>query len=145
MVVLSFSLGWFAERSHGVKPGCPHAPQGLGGCHTGRPAKWGQGSDERCALSNLSVPPDSLMRMPPCIPPPPETHLLPLQRSLRGSAQSPVPQPRLPFCSSSHSEGDSDVDSELEDRVDGVKSWLSKNKGPSSKATSDDGSLKSSR
>ncbi|XP_044926208.1 unconventional myosin-XVIIIa isoform X6 [Mustela putorius furo] len=42
------------------------------------------------------------------------------------------------------SEGDSDVDSELEDRVDGVKSWLSKNKGPS-KAASDDGSLKSSR
>ena len=50
----------------------------------------------------------------------------------------------LPFCSLSHSEGDSDVDSELEDRVDGVKSWLSKNKGPS-KAASDDGSLKSSR
>lgn len=43
-----------------------------------------------------------------------------------------------------YSEGDSDVDSELEDRVDGVKSWLSKNKGPS-KAASDDGSLKSSR
>lgn len=43
-----------------------------------------------------------------------------------------------------NSEGDSDVDSELEDRVDGVKSWLSKNKGPS-KAPSDDGSLKSSR
>ncbi|XP_030101956.1 unconventional myosin-XVIIIa isoform X27 [Mus musculus] len=42
-----------------------------------------------------------------------------------------------------NSEGDSDVDSELEDRVDGVKSWLSKNKGPS-KAPSDDGSLKSS-
>ncbi|XP_050570729.1 unconventional myosin-XVIIIa isoform X1 [Cygnus atratus] len=41
-------------------------------------------------------------------------------------------------------DGDSDVDSELEDRVDGVKSWLSKNKG-SSKALSDDGSLKSSR
>ncbi|XP_044104203.1 unconventional myosin-XVIIIa isoform X9 [Neovison vison] len=41
------------------------------------------------------------------------------------------------------SEGDSDVDSELEDRVDGVKSWLSKNKGPS-KAASDDSSLKSS-
>ncbi|XP_046531695.1 unconventional myosin-XVIIIa isoform X2 [Equus quagga] len=41
-------------------------------------------------------------------------------------------------------EGESDVDSELEDRVDGVKSWLSKNKGPS-KAASDDGSLKSSR
>uniref|UniRef100_A0A8C3CIP4 Unconventional myosin-XVIIIa n=1 Tax=Cairina moschata TaxID=8855 RepID=A0A8C3CIP4_CAIMO len=40
-------------------------------------------------------------------------------------------------------DGDSDVDSELEDRVDGVKSWLSKNKG-SSKALSDDGSLKSS-
>ncbi|XP_066877743.1 unconventional myosin-XVIIIa isoform X21 [Kogia breviceps] len=43
-----------------------------------------------------------------------------------------------------NSEGDSDVDSELEDRVDGVKSWLSKTKGPS-KAASDDGSLKSSR
>lgn len=42
-----------------------------------------------------------------------------------------------------NSDGDSDVDSELEDRVDGVKSWLSKNKGPS-KAASDDGSLKSS-
>nr|XP_031324305.1 unconventional myosin-XVIIIa isoform X15 [Camelus dromedarius] len=42
-----------------------------------------------------------------------------------------------------NSEGDSDVDSELEDRVDGVKSWLSKNKGPS-KTASDDGSLKSS-
>ncbi|XP_055983960.1 unconventional myosin-XVIIIa isoform X5 [Sorex fumeus] len=41
-----------------------------------------------------------------------------------------------------NSEGDSDVDSEVEDRVDGVKSWLSKNKG-SSKATSDDGSMKS--
>uniref|UniRef100_A0A8C0GRB2 Uncharacterized protein n=2 Tax=Chelonoidis abingdonii TaxID=106734 RepID=A0A8C0GRB2_CHEAB len=42
-----------------------------------------------------------------------------------------------------NSEGDSDVDSELEDRVDGVKSWLSRNKG-SSKAVSDDGSWKSS-
>ncbi|XP_074869502.1 unconventional myosin-XVIIIa isoform X4 [Carettochelys insculpta] len=41
-------------------------------------------------------------------------------------------------------EGDSDADSELEERVDGVKSWLSRNKG-SSKAASDDGSLKSSR
>ncbi|KAM4797261.1 unconventional myosin-XVIIIa isoform 8-T8 [Rhinophrynus dorsalis] len=40
-------------------------------------------------------------------------------------------------------DGDSDADSELEERVDGVKSWLSKNKG-SSKAFSDDGSLKSS-
>uniref|UniRef100_A0A8C4W0R0 Unconventional myosin-XVIIIa n=1 Tax=Gopherus evgoodei TaxID=1825980 RepID=A0A8C4W0R0_9SAUR len=43
-----------------------------------------------------------------------------------------------------NSEGDSDMDSELEDRVDGVKSWLSRNKG-SSKAVSDDGSWKSSR
>ncbi|XP_077150424.1 unconventional myosin-XVIIIa isoform X3 [Ranitomeya variabilis] len=41
-------------------------------------------------------------------------------------------------------DGDSDADSELDDRVDGVKSWLSKNKS-SSKAYSDDGSLKSSR
>ncbi|KAM4628037.1 unconventional myosin-XVIIIa-like isoform 2-T2 [Polymixia lowei] len=40
-------------------------------------------------------------------------------------------------------EGDSDTDSEVEDRVDGVKSWLSKNKG-STKNLSDDGSLKSS-
>ncbi|XP_054857427.1 unconventional myosin-XVIIIa isoform X3 [Eublepharis macularius] len=42
-----------------------------------------------------------------------------------------------------NSEGDSDADSELEDRVDGVKSWLSKNKG-SSKTVSEDSSLKSS-
>ncbi|XP_077168399.1 unconventional myosin-XVIIIa isoform X11 [Paroedura picta] len=41
-----------------------------------------------------------------------------------------------------NSEGDSDADSELEDRVDGVKSWLSRNKG-SSKTVSEDGSLKS--
>ncbi|KAG9485985.1 hypothetical protein GDO78_008861 [Eleutherodactylus coqui] len=41
-------------------------------------------------------------------------------------------------------DGDSDADSELDERVDGVKSWLSKNKS-SSKAYSDDGSLKSSR
>ncbi|KAM8905210.1 unconventional myosin-XVIIIa isoform 7-T7 [Spinachia spinachia] len=41
-------------------------------------------------------------------------------------------------------EGDSDTDSEVEDRVDGVKSWLSKSKG-STKNLSDDGSLKSSR
>ncbi|XP_051521869.1 unconventional myosin-XVIIIa isoform X6 [Myxocyprinus asiaticus] len=40
-------------------------------------------------------------------------------------------------------EGASDTDSEVEDRVDGVKSWLSKNKG-SAKNLSDDGSLKSS-
>ncbi|KAL7846495.1 hypothetical protein SRHO_G00214750 [Serrasalmus rhombeus] len=36
---------------------------------------------------------------------------------------------------------DSDLDSEVEDRVDGVKSWLSKNKG-STKTLSDEGSLK---
>ncbi|XP_051521870.1 unconventional myosin-XVIIIa isoform X7 [Myxocyprinus asiaticus] len=42
-----------------------------------------------------------------------------------------------------NSEGASDTDSEVEDRVDGVKSWLSKNKG-SAKNLSDDGSLKSS-
>ncbi|XP_072325691.1 unconventional myosin-XVIIIa isoform X3 [Scyliorhinus torazame] len=41
-------------------------------------------------------------------------------------------------------EGDSDTDSEVDERVDGVKSWLSKNKG-SAKTYSDDGSLKSSR
>ncbi|TNN80782.1 Unconventional myosin-XVIIIa [Liparis tanakae] len=41
-------------------------------------------------------------------------------------------------------DGDSDTDSEVEDRVDGVKSWLSKSKG-STKNLSDDGSLKSSR
>ncbi|XP_078404099.1 myosin-XVIIIa isoform X3 [Cetorhinus maximus] len=43
-----------------------------------------------------------------------------------------------------NSEGDSDTDSEIDERVDGVKSWLSKNKG-SAKTYSDDGSLKSSR
>ncbi|XP_062329811.1 unconventional myosin-XVIIIa isoform X10 [Osmerus eperlanus] len=42
-----------------------------------------------------------------------------------------------------NSEGESDTDSEVEGRVDGVKSWLSKNKG-SAKNLSDDGSLKSS-
>lgn len=47
-----------------------------------------------------------------------------------------------PWCL--NSEGDSETDSEVEERVDGVKSWLSKNKG-SSKTLSDDGSLKSSR
>ncbi|XP_058267205.1 unconventional myosin-XVIIIa isoform X2 [Hemibagrus wyckioides] len=36
---------------------------------------------------------------------------------------------------------DSDMDSEVEDRVDGVKSWISKNKG-STKTLSDDGNLK---
>uniref|UniRef100_A0A3P8SC37 Myosin XVIIIA n=1 Tax=Amphiprion percula TaxID=161767 RepID=A0A3P8SC37_AMPPE len=41
-------------------------------------------------------------------------------------------------------QGDSESDSEVEDRVDGVKSWLSKSKG-STKNLSDDGSLKSSR
>ncbi|XP_041863467.1 unconventional myosin-XVIIIa-like isoform X2 [Melanotaenia boesemani] len=39
---------------------------------------------------------------------------------------------------------ETETDSEVEDRVDGVKSWLSKNKG-SSKTLSDDGSLKSTR
>uniref|UniRef100_A0A4W5KEB9 Myosin XVIIIAa n=1 Tax=Hucho hucho TaxID=62062 RepID=A0A4W5KEB9_9TELE len=39
---------------------------------------------------------------------------------------------------------ESDTDSEVEDRVDGVKSWLSKNKG-STKTLSDEGSLKSPR
>uniref|UniRef100_A0A3Q2YYD5 Myosin XVIIIA n=1 Tax=Hippocampus comes TaxID=109280 RepID=A0A3Q2YYD5_HIPCM len=43
-----------------------------------------------------------------------------------------------------NSQGDSDTDSEVEGRVDGVKSWLSKSKG-SAKNFSDDGSLKSSR
>ncbi|XP_053095885.1 unconventional myosin-XVIIIa isoform X11 [Pangasianodon hypophthalmus] len=42
-----------------------------------------------------------------------------------------------------NSEGDSDSCSEVEDRVDGVKTWLSKNKG-SAKNLSDDSSLKSS-
>uniref|UniRef100_A0A8D0A3I4 Myosin XVIIIAa n=1 Tax=Sander lucioperca TaxID=283035 RepID=A0A8D0A3I4_SANLU len=37
-----------------------------------------------------------------------------------------------------------ETDSEVEDRVDGVKSWLSKNKG-STKTLSDEGSLKSTR
>ncbi|XP_046719567.1 unconventional myosin-XVIIIa isoform X10 [Silurus meridionalis] len=41
-------------------------------------------------------------------------------------------------------EGDSDSCSEVDDRVDGVKSWLSKSKG-SAKNLSDDGNLKSSR
>lgn len=43
-----------------------------------------------------------------------------------------------------HSGDDSDVDSEVEDRVDGVKSWLSKNKG-STKTLSDDGNMKAPR
>ncbi|XP_059931582.1 unconventional myosin-XVIIIa isoform X2 [Gadus macrocephalus] len=43
-----------------------------------------------------------------------------------------------------NSEGESETDSEAENRVDGVKSWLSKSKGYS-KNLSDDGSLKSSR
>ncbi|XP_038141925.1 unconventional myosin-XVIIIa isoform X2 [Cyprinodon tularosa] len=41
-------------------------------------------------------------------------------------------------------QGQSDTDSELEDRVDGVKSWLSKNDS-SAKNLSDDGSLKGRR
>uniref|UniRef100_A0A8C5H6W7 Unconventional myosin-XVIIIa-like n=1 Tax=Gouania willdenowi TaxID=441366 RepID=A0A8C5H6W7_GOUWI len=43
-----------------------------------------------------------------------------------------------------NSTDDTETDSEVEDRVDGVKSWLSKNKG-STKTLSDEGSLKSSR
>ncbi|XP_077963548.1 unconventional myosin-XVIIIa isoform X10 [Gasterosteus aculeatus] len=39
---------------------------------------------------------------------------------------------------------EAETDSEVEDRVDGVKSWLSKNKG-STKTLSDEGSLKSTR
>ncbi|XP_047462771.1 unconventional myosin-XVIIIa-like isoform X3 [Mugil cephalus] len=39
---------------------------------------------------------------------------------------------------------ETETDSEVEDRVDGVKSWLSKNKG-STKTLSDEGSLKSAR
>ncbi|NXL46236.1 MY18A protein, partial [Podilymbus podiceps] len=71
---------------------------------------------------------------------------------LINSFASPAPKISLPHAHlllspaptrSSGSDGDSDVDSELEERVDGVKSWLSKNKG-SSKALSDDGSLKGS-
>uniref|UniRef100_A0A8C5H8F3 Unconventional myosin-XVIIIa-like n=1 Tax=Gouania willdenowi TaxID=441366 RepID=A0A8C5H8F3_GOUWI len=42
-----------------------------------------------------------------------------------------------------NSTDDTETDSEVEDRVDGVKSWLSKNKG-STKTLSDEGSLKSS-
>ncbi|XP_048468534.1 unconventional myosin-XVIIIa isoform X8 [Rhincodon typus] len=42
-----------------------------------------------------------------------------------------------------NSEGESDTDSEVDERVDDVKSWLSKNKG-SAKTYSDDGNLKSS-
>lgn len=61
-----------------------------------------------------------------------------------GTSLAPGAPPLTVGLSPSASDGDSDVDSELEDRVDGVKSWLSKNKG-SSKALSDDGSLKSSR
>lgn len=71
----------------------------------------------------------------------------------RRNFTSPAPKMSLPHAHllfspaptcSSGSDGDSDVDSELEERVDGVKSWLSKSKG-SSKALSDDGSLKGSR
>ena len=46
------------------------------------------------------------------------------------------------FCLPSGDE--TETDSEVEDRVDGVKSWLSRNKG-SSKTLSDEGSLKSTR
>lgn len=43
-----------------------------------------------------------------------------------------------------YSGDETETDSEVEDRVDGVKSWLSKNKG-SAKTQSDEGSLKSTR
>lgn len=43
-----------------------------------------------------------------------------------------------------HSGDETETDSEVEDRVDGVKSWLSKNK-TSTKTLSDEGSLKSTR
>lgn len=43
-----------------------------------------------------------------------------------------------------HSEDDSDMDSEVEDRVDEVKSWISRNKG-SSKNQSDEGNMKTPR
>lgn len=43
-----------------------------------------------------------------------------------------------------HSGDETETDSEVEDRVDGVKSWISKNKG-STKTLSDEGSLKSTR
>lgn len=46
------------------------------------------------------------------------------------------------FCLPSGDE--TETDSEVEDRVDGVKSWLSRNKG-SSKTLSEEGSLKSTR
>jgi len=43
-----------------------------------------------------------------------------------------------------HSEGASDTDSEVEDRVDGVKSLLSKSKG-STKTLTDEGTQKTTR
>lgn len=43
-----------------------------------------------------------------------------------------------------HSGDETETDSEIEDRVDGVKSWLSKNKA-TAKTPSDEGSLKSAR
>lgn len=43
-----------------------------------------------------------------------------------------------------HSGDETETDSEVEDRVDGVKSWLSKNKG-STKTQPDEGSLKGTR
>lgn len=43
-----------------------------------------------------------------------------------------------------HSGDETDTDSEVEDRVDGIKSWLTKNK-TSAKTLSDEGSLKSTR
>lgn len=52
---------------------------------------------------------------------------------------------RLPeLISCFHSGDETETDSEIEDRVDGVKSWLSKNKA-TAKTLSDEGSLKSAR
>lgn len=52
---------------------------------------------------------------------------------------------RLPeLVSCFHSGDETETDSEIEDRVDGVKSWLSKNKA-TTKTLSDEGSLKSAR
>lgn len=50
----------------------------------------------------------------------------------------------LELVSCFHSGDETETDSEIEDRVDGVKSWLSKNKA-TAKTLSDEGSLKSAR
>lgn len=50
----------------------------------------------------------------------------------------------LELVSCFHSGDETETDSEIEDRVDGVKSWLSKNK-TTAKTPSEEGSLKSAR